>query len=43
MTPAEVFQKFERDPAAFTRIPTATYRLQLGPQLTFADLRAIVP
>src|SRR5215510_11970358 len=43
MTPAEVFQKFERDPAAFTRIPTATYRLQLGPQRTFADLRAIVP
>jgi (1->4)-alpha-D-glucan 1-alpha-D-glucosylmutase len=43
MTPAEVFQKFDRDPAAFTRIPTATYRIQLGPQLTFADLRAIVP
>src|SRR5262245_33644163 len=43
MPPAEVFQKFERDPTAFTRIPTATYRLQLGPQLTFADLRAIVP
>lgn len=29
MTPGEVFQRFERDPAAFTRIPTATDRLQL--------------
>jgi (1->4)-alpha-D-glucan 1-alpha-D-glucosylmutase len=43
MTPEEVFQRFERDPEAFTRIPTATYRLQLGPQLTFADARKIVP
>jgi (1->4)-alpha-D-glucan 1-alpha-D-glucosylmutase len=43
MTPAEVFQKFERDPEAFIRVPTATYRLQLGPRLTFAELRAIVP
>ena len=43
MTPAEVFQKFERDREAFTRVPTATYRLQLGPHLTFTELRAIVP
>jgi (1->4)-alpha-D-glucan 1-alpha-D-glucosylmutase len=43
MTPAEVFLRFERDPAAFTRIPTATYRLQLGPPLTFAEVREIVP
>jgi (1->4)-alpha-D-glucan 1-alpha-D-glucosylmutase len=43
MTPDEVFQRFERDPGAFTRIPTATYRLQLGPGLTFADARRVVP
>jgi (1->4)-alpha-D-glucan 1-alpha-D-glucosylmutase len=43
MTAAEVFQRFEREPEAFTRIPTATYRLQLGPRLTFADVGRIVP
>ena len=43
MTPAEIFQKFERNPETFTRVPTATYRLQLGPQLTFAELREIIP
>lgn len=43
MTPEEVFQRLERDPEAFTRIPTATYRLQLGPRLTFADVQKIVP
>jgi (1->4)-alpha-D-glucan 1-alpha-D-glucosylmutase len=43
MTPDEVFQRFERDPGAFTRIPTATYRLQLSPAFTFAGVREIVP
>ena len=43
MTPDEVFQRFEREPATFTRIPTATYRLQLGPHLRFADVRELVP
>jgi (1->4)-alpha-D-glucan 1-alpha-D-glucosylmutase len=38
----QVLQQFGRDPEAFTRIPTATYRLQLGPQMRFADVGAIV-
>ncbi|MDP1568436.1 MAG: malto-oligosyltrehalose synthase [Vicinamibacterales bacterium] len=29
--------------AAGARIPSSTYRLQLGPDLTFADARALVP
>ena len=43
MTPEEVLERFARDPGAFVRVPTATYRLQLAPHLTFADARAIVP
>jgi (1->4)-alpha-D-glucan 1-alpha-D-glucosylmutase len=43
MTPDEVFQRFERDPSAFTRIPTATYRLQLSATFAFADVRELVP
>ncbi|HXJ78015.1 MAG TPA: malto-oligosyltrehalose synthase, partial [Candidatus Methylomirabilis sp.] len=43
MQPHEIFQRFERDPEAFTRIPTATYRLQLSPHLSFAEARALVP
>ncbi|HSB40920.1 MAG TPA: malto-oligosyltrehalose synthase [Methylomirabilota bacterium] len=43
MTPEEVFRRFERNPATFTRIPVATYRLQLGADFTFADARELVP
>src|SRR5262245_4209419 len=43
MKPDEVFQRFERDPGVFTRIPVSTYRLQLGPHLTFAGARELVP
>ena len=43
MIPEEVFRQLERDPGALTRIPVATYRLQLGPELTFADARDTVP
>jgi len=43
MKPEEVFQRFERDPGVFTRIPTSTYRLQLGPNQTFANARELVP
>jgi (1->4)-alpha-D-glucan 1-alpha-D-glucosylmutase len=43
MTPDEVFLRFEREPSAFTRIPTATYRLQLSATFTFADMRELVP
>jgi (1->4)-alpha-D-glucan 1-alpha-D-glucosylmutase len=43
MTPEDVFRRFERDPTAFARIPGATYRLQLGMHLTFADVRRLVP
>ena len=31
------------DPAALLRVPRATYRLQLGPDLTFDDAAALVP
>src|SRR5215813_12280414 len=31
------------DPAALLRVPRATYRLQLGPQLTFDDAALLVP
>ena len=31
------------DPAAFLRVPRATYRLQLGPDLTFDDAAGLVP
>src|SRR5437870_10552577 len=34
---------FTADPAALLRVPLATYRLQLGPQLTFDDAAALVP
>jgi (1->4)-alpha-D-glucan 1-alpha-D-glucosylmutase len=43
MTPENVFRRFEREPDALTRIPVATYRLQLGPDFRFADARQIVP
>ena len=31
------------DPAALLRVPRATYRLQLGPDLTFDDAARLVP
>ena len=34
---------FTTDPAALLRVPRATYRLQLGPDLTFDDAAALVP
>src|SRR5207245_3642945 len=34
---------FTADPAALLRVPRATYRLQLGPDLTFDDAAALVP
>ena len=40
MSPAgfdELFERLGRDPATPLRVPRATYRLQLGPSLTFDD------
>src|SRR5262249_28111340 len=34
---------FTADPAALLRVPRATYRLQLGPDLTFDDAAGLVP
>src|SRR5207245_3451321 len=34
---------FTADPASLLRVPRATYRLQLGPDLTFDDVAALVP
>jgi (1->4)-alpha-D-glucan 1-alpha-D-glucosylmutase len=34
---------FTADPTALLRVPRATYRLQLGPDLTFDDAAALVP
>src|SRR5258706_2371359 len=34
---------FTPHPAALLRVPRATYRLQLGPDLTFDDAAALVP
>ena len=43
MTPEELFRRLERDPEAFARVPVATYRLQLGPEFTFAELGQVIP
>ena len=43
MTPEELFRRLERDPETVARLPVATYRLQLGPELTFADAGRVIP
>ena len=43
MTPEELFRRLERDPDAFARVPVATYRIQLGPEFTFAELGQVIP
>ena len=43
MDPTQVFAVFDKTPEAFTRIPLATYRLQLHRGFTFRDAAALVP
>src|SRR5262245_1156192 len=43
MDPMQVFAVFEKTPEAFTRIPLATYRLQLHQGFTFRDAQGVIP
>jgi (1->4)-alpha-D-glucan 1-alpha-D-glucosylmutase len=42
VTLAEVLEGLARDPTGLVRVPLATYRLQLGPDLTFDDAAEVV-
>jgi (1->4)-alpha-D-glucan 1-alpha-D-glucosylmutase len=39
----ELLERLTAEPGRVLRIPAATYRLQLGPELTFGDAAALVP